>query len=99
MFIEHSINFRLNGLDGPCNSRYHKVVVKFYFILLHRIALGLITYGISFGITRLSGSIYLNLFLFKLVQIPSKSIAIWLQNRYVYVLLGKFMNVDFYKYV
>ena len=56
---------------------------EYQLLLNSRIALGFITYGINFGITRLSGSIYLNIFLFKLVQIPSKGIAIWLQNRYV----------------
>lgn len=52
-----------------------------------RFALGIVSYGISFGIQSLSGNIYLNLFLFSLVGIPSKSIALWLQNRYVTVSL------------
>jgi hypothetical protein len=51
-------------------------------ILPFRIALGVVAYGISFGIQELSGSIYLNVFLFSIVGIPSKSVALWLQNRY-----------------
>ncbi|KAL4240616.1 hypothetical protein ACF0H5_001407 [Mactra antiquata] len=44
-------------------------------------ALGIVSYGISFGIQSLSGNIYLNFFLFSIVGIPSKVIALWLQNR------------------
>ncbi|KAL4240699.1 hypothetical protein ACF0H5_001491 [Mactra antiquata] len=48
---------------------------------LNWMALGLVSYGLSFGIQSLSGNIYLNLFLFSLVGIPSKGLALWLQNR------------------
>ena len=51
---------------------------------MFRVGLGLVSYGVSYGIQKLAGSIYLNLFLFNLVQIPSKGIAIWIQNRFVY---------------
>ncbi|XP_060575042.1 solute carrier family 22 member 4-like isoform X2 [Ruditapes philippinarum] len=44
-------------------------------------ALGVIGYGIGFGIKKLSGNLFLNLFLFSVVSIPSKVITIFLQNR------------------
>lgn len=44
-------------------------------------ALGFVGYGIFFGIQKLSGNFYLNTLLFTLCAIPSKSIALWLQNR------------------
>ncbi|XP_053385130.1 solute carrier family 22 member 4-like isoform X1 [Mercenaria mercenaria] len=45
------------------------------------IALGFCSFGLAFGIQSLSGNIHLNLFLFSLTGIPSKAIALWLQNR------------------
>ncbi|XP_052214194.1 solute carrier family 22 member 6-like [Dreissena polymorpha] len=45
------------------------------------VALGLITYGINYGIQGLSGNVYLNIFLFNLATIPTKSVTIWLSNR------------------
>ncbi|XP_053395964.1 organic cation transporter protein-like [Mercenaria mercenaria] len=44
--------------------------------------LGLVSYGIKYGIQALSGNIFFNLFLFNLCGIPSKGIALWLQNRF-----------------
>ncbi|XP_060565157.1 organic cation transporter protein-like [Ruditapes philippinarum] len=44
-------------------------------------ALGLVFYGISFGIQALAGNIYLNLFLFSVVSIPAKIITVYLTNR------------------
>ncbi|XP_053378933.1 solute carrier family 22 member 21-like [Mercenaria mercenaria] len=44
-------------------------------------ALGLVFYGISFGIQALAGNIYLNLFLFNLVAIPAKLITVWVTNK------------------
>lgn len=61
-------------------SRY---LVKVTLLLaLSWAALGVVSYGIAFGIQTLSGNIYLNLFLFSLTGIPSKSVALWLQNRF-----------------
>ena len=54
--------------------------------------MGIIGYGISFGIQRLAGSIYLNMFLFHLVTIPSKFITLWLINRYLCKSNRKAMN-------
>ncbi|XP_060552264.1 organic cation transporter protein-like [Ruditapes philippinarum] len=45
-------------------------------------ALGVVKYGIEFGIQELSGNIYLNVFLFSIVGIPGKAVALWLQNRF-----------------
>lgn len=60
-----------------------KFLIKITVLLsLNWVGLGLVSYGISYGIQKLSGSIYLNLFLFNLVHIPSKGIAIWIQNRF-----------------
>ncbi|XP_053395829.1 solute carrier family 22 member 21-like [Mercenaria mercenaria] len=47
-----------------------------------RMGLGLVSYGIKYGIQALSGNIFFNLFLFNLCGIPSKGIALWLQNRF-----------------
>ncbi|XP_045184445.2 solute carrier family 22 member 4-like [Mercenaria mercenaria] len=44
-------------------------------------SLGVISYGIGFGIKKLSGDLFLNIFLFSIVSIPSKVITIFLQNR------------------
>ncbi|KAH3855735.1 solute carrier family 22 member 6-A-like [Dreissena polymorpha] len=44
-------------------------------------ALGLIQYGINYGIQGLSGSIYLNIFLFNLATVPTKFVTVWLTNR------------------
>ncbi|XP_053393423.1 solute carrier family 22 member 4-like isoform X2 [Mercenaria mercenaria] len=46
------------------------------------VGLGLISYGISYGVQSLSGNLYLNFFLFALTGIPSKAIALWLQNKF-----------------
>ncbi|XP_060552265.1 organic cation transporter protein-like [Ruditapes philippinarum] len=60
-----------------------KYLIRVSFLLmLNWIALGVVSYGISFGIQTLSGNIYLNYFLFSLTSIPTKGIAIWLQNRF-----------------
>ncbi|XP_060552261.1 organic cation/carnitine transporter 2-like [Ruditapes philippinarum] len=60
-----------------------KEMVKVTFLLAANwVALGLVSYGIAFGIQSLSGNIYFNLFLFGLTEIPSKAIALWLQNRF-----------------
>ncbi|XP_053385209.1 organic cation/carnitine transporter 2-like [Mercenaria mercenaria] len=58
-------------------------MVKVTFLLaLNWIALGVVSYGIAFGIQSLSGNIFFNLFLFSLTGIPCKAIALWLQNRF-----------------
>ncbi|KAL4216307.1 hypothetical protein ACF0H5_024033 [Mactra antiquata] len=44
------------------------------------LSLGLISYGIGFGVKKFSGNFFLNLFLFSILSIPSKSITIYLQN-------------------
>ncbi|XP_053383565.1 solute carrier family 22 member 6-like [Mercenaria mercenaria] len=49
--------------------------------MLNWIALGVVGYGLSFGIQTLSGDLYFNLFLFSLTSIPSKAIGMWLTNR------------------
>ncbi|XP_053385115.1 organic cation/carnitine transporter 2-like [Mercenaria mercenaria] len=60
-----------------------KKMVKVTFLLaLNWIALGVVSYGIAFGIQSLSGNIFFNLFLFSLTGIPCKAIALWLQNRF-----------------
>ncbi|XP_052816361.1 organic cation/carnitine transporter 2-like [Mya arenaria] len=59
-----------------------KLIVVSLLSALNWVALGLVSYGISFGIQSLSGNIFFNLFLFSLVAIPSKGIAVWLQNRF-----------------
>ncbi|XP_045211659.2 organic cation transporter protein-like [Mercenaria mercenaria] len=51
-------------------------------LMLNWLALGVVSYGIAFGIQTLSGNIYLNLFLFSITGIPTKGIAIWLQNKF-----------------
>ena len=51
--------------------------------LSSRLALGMVLYAITFGIQALSGNIYLNLFLFSIAGIPTKIVALWLQNRFV----------------
>ncbi|XP_053400509.1 uncharacterized protein LOC123558300 [Mercenaria mercenaria] len=60
----------------------HSKDQKYTVFHLFKLALGIVSFGISFGIQSLSGSIYLNVFLFALTGIPSKAIALWLQNRY-----------------
>ncbi|XP_060552263.1 organic cation transporter-like protein [Ruditapes philippinarum] len=45
-------------------------------------ALGICSFGLAFGIQSLSGNIHFNMFLFSLTGIPSKVIALWLQNRF-----------------
>ncbi|KAL4240148.1 hypothetical protein ACF0H5_000942 [Mactra antiquata] len=45
-------------------------------------SLDIISYGIYFGIQTLSGNMYMNIFLFSIVGIPSKFLAIYLQNRF-----------------
>ncbi|KAL4240146.1 hypothetical protein ACF0H5_000940 [Mactra antiquata] len=50
-------------------------------LMLNWAALDIVSYGIYFGIQILSGSIYLNMFLFALVGIPTKFFTIYLQNR------------------
>ena len=49
-----------------------------------RFGLGLISYGIAYGIQRLAGNIYLNMFLFSLVEIPGKFVVLWLLTKYVW---------------
>ena len=44
--------------------------------------MGFVGAVIFFGIQTLSGNIYLNLFLFNVVGIPTKVISNWTQNRY-----------------
>lgn len=53
-----------------------------------RAALGLVSYGLVFGVQALSGNIYFNFFLFNLVGIPSKAVALWLQNRFAVIFLN-----------
>jgi len=60
-------------------------------MLCSRAALGIVSYGIAFGIQALSGNIFFNMFLFSIVGIPSKAIAMWLQNRSV---LLKILNLN-----
>ncbi|KAL4216981.1 hypothetical protein ACF0H5_023438 [Mactra antiquata] len=44
------------------------------------LSLGLISYGIGFGVKKFSGNFFFNLFLFSILSIPSKAIAMYLQN-------------------
>lgn len=45
------------------------------------LSLGVIGYGIGFGIKKLSGNFFLNMFIFAIVSIPSKLLTIYLQNK------------------
>ncbi|XP_053385092.1 solute carrier family 22 member 4-like isoform X2 [Mercenaria mercenaria] len=59
-----------------------KALTKITLLLaINWLALGMVFYAITFGIQALSGNIYLNLFLFSLAGIPTKVVALWLQNR------------------
>ncbi|XP_053408167.1 solute carrier family 22 member 4-like isoform X2 [Mercenaria mercenaria] len=44
------------------------------------LALGLLSYGIQYGIQALSGNFFLNLFLFSIITVPATFIAIYLSN-------------------
>lgn len=57
--------------------------IQFGIVLgLHcRITLGLGGYGIQFGITDLSGNLYINIFVLGLLASPLQFIFIYLQNR------------------
>ena len=57
------------------------VYISLCISLCLRFALGVIGYGVMFGIQRLSGDIYLNMFLFAMVTIPAKVVTVWLTNR------------------
>ncbi|XP_052786101.1 organic cation/carnitine transporter 2-like [Mya arenaria] len=45
-------------------------------------SLGLVAYGIGFGIQALSGNLYINLFLYNVIQIPTRASTAWLQNKF-----------------
>ncbi|XP_053393411.1 organic cation/carnitine transporter 2-like isoform X2 [Mercenaria mercenaria] len=61
-----------------------KLIIITLLSALNWTGLGLVSYGIGFGVQALSGNLYFNFFLFSLVGIPSKAIALWLQNSYFY---------------
>lgn len=68
------------------NAEMDNISVHFYkelefCFIFNRLSLGVIAYGISFGIKKFSGSFFLNLFLFAIASIPSKSLSIFLQNK------------------
>ncbi|XP_052789707.1 solute carrier family 22 member 4-like [Mya arenaria] len=50
-------------------------------LMLSWLTLGVIGYGVGFGVKEFSGNFYLNLFLFALASIPFKLISIYLQVR------------------
>ena len=72
-------------------KRFDPVIIQFSYPVIalfkrfdpftFRMVIGLADTGILYGVQNLSGNFYLNLFLYKLVQIPAKSLGIWLQNR------------------
>ncbi|XP_052818707.1 organic cation/carnitine transporter 2-like isoform X2 [Mya arenaria] len=59
-----------------------QLIVVSVLLALNWAALGIVSYGILFGIQSLSGNIFFNLFLFSVVGIPAKSIGTWLQNKF-----------------
>ena len=59
-------------------------------------ALGLVSYGLSYGISALSGNIYLNFFLFAVTTIPTKAISMWLSNKYVQILL--YLQIEIFQH-
>ncbi|XP_053387556.1 solute carrier family 22 member 4-like isoform X2 [Mercenaria mercenaria] len=79
----------LRRLDNQTKLRYSllnlfqtRTLVKVtLFSALNWITLGVVVFGLLFGIQNLSGNLYLNIFLFSLTTIPSKAIATWLSNR------------------
>ncbi|WAR13485.1 S22A7-like protein [Mya arenaria] len=52
---------------------------KYFFSDL--MTLGLTAYGIQFGVPRLSGNLFMNMFILGLASSPIQFISIWLQNR------------------
>ena len=63
-------------------QQFHKLTRLLFRYFTFRMVLGLATFGITFGIQKLSWNLYLNLFIFNVVNIPAKGLSIWLQNRY-----------------
>ena len=70
---------------GNPEDRVSRVAAQFYFF---RFALGIVSYGIGFGIPNLAGSIYLNMFIFPAVEIPARFIQPWLLNKYDVIILS-----------
>lgn len=54
-------------------------------LLFNRLACGYGYYAISFGVEQLSGSLYLNMFLLSIVEIPALLLTWYMNNWYVYV--------------
>ena len=72
------------------NPIVHKKAIKYvktklttlynYSIYPIRVELGLAGYGIQFGIQKLSGSLYLNMFLIGIIGAPLSFLTIYLTN-------------------
>ncbi|XP_053384617.1 organic cation/carnitine transporter 2-like isoform X2 [Mercenaria mercenaria] len=82
-------NIALHKPDSNSKQKYsflHLFKTKFLtqvtlLSMINWTALGVVGYGISFGIQSLSGNLYLNLFLFCITSVPSRAVAIFLSNR------------------
>lgn len=62
------------------------LIYNYSVLSLDRMACGYAYYAISFGVEQLSGSIYLNMFLLSIVEIPATLLTWWLNNWYTYIL-------------
>ncbi|WAQ95459.1 S22A4-like protein [Mya arenaria] len=68
-------------------------------LMLSWLTLGVIGYGVGFGVKEFSGNFYLNLFLFALASIPFKLISIYLQEvlvpglLYIMIALLSFISI------
>lgn len=62
------------------------LIYNYSVLSLDRMACGYAYYAISFGVEQLSGSIYLNMFLLSIVEIPATLLTWWLNNWYLYIL-------------
>lgn len=61
------------------------LIYNYSVLSLDRMACGYAYYAISFGVEQLSGSIYLNMFLLSIVEIPATLLTWWLNNWYIYI--------------
>ena len=77
MYISDNINLIL------VKEKCLKVKMRFIYFLcfFFRIAMAYAYYGISFGVDKLSGSLYLNMFILSMLEIPGSFIAWYFMNR------------------
>ena len=59
-------------------------ITHYFMFSLKRITFGYGYYAIAFGVQQLSGSLYLNMFLLSIVEIPAQMLTYFLNNWYVW---------------